>query len=678
MVFFCALLLVHLFLVTRNWSAGALRGQEFRQTQTAISAYYIQAESNFSLAYPTPVLGKPWSVPMEFPLYQWCVVGVSNSLGLPLPQAGRTVSLICFYLLLPAMFILLIKLGVPARARWWCLALLVSCPLYIFYTRAFLIESMALMLSVWFLAAFVAALPTGHRGWLAAAAGAGALAALVKVTTLMIWLVPAIAFGLFQLYDSFAQGGWPAFRRILFRGVALAAGPCLGAVWWVGKADAIKALNPDGHFLMSGPMRSFNFSTWAQRFQWDIWSSILHNWHTAVMPLAMMGGVAAWVLVGRFPARHFCLVACATFILAGFTFPQLFAWHDYYSYAIGALWLCATGLALAALAARVPRLGIGLMLVVLAGQYYSYGKNYYVLQTTLGNGGTGLTDALRALTPRQGVLIMAGNDWSSVTPYYAQRKALMIRTGLEYDPAYLDAAFARLAGEEIAAFVVSGSQRQNKELIARTAAAFELDPEPAFARDDTDIYLPRSRRNWTITRLRDAPVFEGVVPSALSSSEPASLVMDPKVRTVNPHTDRSLFGHMSPMPVRYHFSFDPSTGVVEDQPIVGAHPDSELWFAVPRRMKRITCHFGLLPGAYERTGAATDGVEFTIMEKKPSGAESVLFRRWLQPSIKPEDRGMQQVELPCQPDPNAELIFLTRPGGNYAFDWAYWGKITLE
>ena len=46
----------------------------FRQTQTAITAYYL-AQNDLSLSsllfYETPVLGYPWQIPMEFPLYQY-------------------------------------------------------------------------------------------------------------------------------------------------------------------------------------------------------------------------------------------------------------------------------------------------------------------------------------------------------------------------------------------------------------------------------------------------------------------------------------------------------------------------------------------------------------------------------------------------------------------------------
>ena len=179
---FAALLVFHTWAATRNWRSTDLPGNGFRQTQTAISALFIQREHNFSLAYPTPVLGKPWSIPFEFPLYQWTTVVVSNTTGLALVKSGRAVSLACFYLSLPALWLLLGRLGVAPPRRLVVLGLVLSCPLYIFYARAFLIETMALMFALWFLQAFVAAIERHSVAWLLVANVAGIGAGLVKVT----------------------------------------------------------------------------------------------------------------------------------------------------------------------------------------------------------------------------------------------------------------------------------------------------------------------------------------------------------------------------------------------------------------------------------------------------------------------------------------------------------------
>ncbi len=108
-----------------GWQSRNLPGVEYRQAQTAISAYFIKESRDFSLAYPTPVLGKPWSIPLEFPLYQWTAVAVSDVTGLGLTKAGRVVSLACFYLMLPALFLLLGRWRVAPGHRWLVLAVVV-------------------------------------------------------------------------------------------------------------------------------------------------------------------------------------------------------------------------------------------------------------------------------------------------------------------------------------------------------------------------------------------------------------------------------------------------------------------------------------------------------------------------------------------------------------------------
>jgi hypothetical protein len=226
--------------------------------------------------------------------------------------------------------------------------------------------------------------------------------------------------------------------------------------------------------------------------------------------------------------------------------------------------------------------------------------------------------------------------------------------------------------------VISGVQRENRDFLALATQVLALDPVVAFTHQNSDVYLPKSRKESTVARLRDAPVFDQVVPRGDPGAHAATPEPDRRVRTVNLHADRGLFGHMAPMPGRYHFSFDPNVGTIDGQTILTAHPDAELWFVPPPGMTEITCAYGILPGAYERAGAATDGVEFSIAENRPDGTEQVLFHRWLQPASTAADRGLQRLLLPYRPVPGAELVFSTRPGGNYAFDWAYWGPVKLH
>lgn len=192
---------------------GNLPGNEFRQTQTAVSALFIQRDGRHTLAYPTPVLGAPWATPMEFPLYQWAVVEVSNRTGWPLVQSGRAVSAACFYVALVALFPLLRRLGLSRARCLLVMGLVLTCPLYVFYTRAFLIESMVLALSLWFLVAFTRFIAQPGFGWLLLVSALGVVAGVLKVTTLIVFLIPA---GLLTVQEMRAAAvrGWGAAARV--------------------------------------------------------------------------------------------------------------------------------------------------------------------------------------------------------------------------------------------------------------------------------------------------------------------------------------------------------------------------------------------------------------------------------------------------------------------------------
>lgn len=126
-----------------GWDHTINDRHSFRQSQTATTAYYM-VNNPFKLAYETPILGKPWSIPMEFPIYQWIVARIVGILGMPLDQAGRLVSLLFFLSTTIPLFCLLRTAGVSSGYSWLPLTLFVVSPFYIFWSRTFMIESSAL------------------------------------------------------------------------------------------------------------------------------------------------------------------------------------------------------------------------------------------------------------------------------------------------------------------------------------------------------------------------------------------------------------------------------------------------------------------------------------------------------------------------------------------------------
>src|SRR3569833_806459 len=60
-----------------------LEHHAFRQTQTAISAYWLMQGGDF-FSYLTPLFGAPWTMPLEYPLFQELAAILCRLTGWPL------------------------------------------------------------------------------------------------------------------------------------------------------------------------------------------------------------------------------------------------------------------------------------------------------------------------------------------------------------------------------------------------------------------------------------------------------------------------------------------------------------------------------------------------------------------------------------------------------------------
>jgi len=169
---------------------GPYEFHTFRQTQTAITAEYLENGGPF-LKYETPVLGPPWSIPFEFPLYQWIVAFVAKHFSANLDETGRAVSIFFFYASFFPLASILRRLRFRPRQIAVILVLVAASPLYIFVSRLFMIESTALFFSIAYVDQ-VFRLTLGDRPWqytnMVLAAVFGTLAGLVKVTTFLPYM----------------------------------------------------------------------------------------------------------------------------------------------------------------------------------------------------------------------------------------------------------------------------------------------------------------------------------------------------------------------------------------------------------------------------------------------------------------------------------------------------------
>lgn len=670
----------HFWGMTVGWQSKNLPGNEFRQTQTAISSYWIEANDDFSLAYPTPILGKPWSIPMEFPLYQWTTVMVHRTSNWSLTKSGRAVSIGCFYLTLPAVFLALRRWRVAPAHRWAVLAVIVTCPFYIYFTRGVLIETMALMFSWWFWVAFERAVTDRSKAWLMVAMVAGAGAGLVKVTTYLLYLLPAAVWACNRLWRN-RRGEWRVDLGWMSAAVAL---PFAVTLWWLHFADATKAENPLATFIVSDNLTEFNLGTNATRFSGEMWLTKLHMVAQNVtwLPLLIVGGL---LMAG--PARRRWREICACvgwFASVLLLFPVLYALHDYYYAANAMLLLTAVGLVVVALIESPVASGIkvSLLAIVLLSQGWRYVEYYYPSQSAVSIGGDGLTRSLQAVTRPEDVIVVWGQDWSSITPYYARRKAVMLRDDVAQDTAQVEAALRNIADEKIGAVVISGDRSGADNLIA-LFSQYGVGRRPTYLCNGTKVFLPPEREPDAVKALLTQP--QAGVTIAPGVDVPRRNLADRWVDFADLWPwEKTPFQAMEPKPMRFYSQFGPnadgSSGVLQ----FGAHPVTRLVFSLPAGRRILRSSLQMKLDAYRSDlsdSDATDGVDVSLYAIASDGSRQLLASRFFNPRTIREDRGeLRPLEFvfSLERAGEVELDFTPGPESNLTRDWIELGPLQID
>ena len=270
-------LVVHIKLSLIGWRNTLCDWYGFRQTQTAISAYYTIKEG-FSVNYITPVLGRPWPIPMEFPFFQWIVAAAVIIFKVPLEQCGRFFNLLFFYLSLVPTYFILTRFITKKIQVLVFYSILLACPVYIFWSRAFLMESLAVFLSLTYLAGVIC-LSKHRKLFLVLCCLAGTMAGLTKITTFVVFTISAFAFVLRSwMYDaSRLRDFFKVTRSKVITIVALFAIPMIINAFWIHYADQQKSLNPlANHFIVSSALRNWNFGTLHQRAEFATWARFLY------------------------------------------------------------------------------------------------------------------------------------------------------------------------------------------------------------------------------------------------------------------------------------------------------------------------------------------------------------------------------------------------------------------
>jgi hypothetical protein len=417
--------------VAPSLGQSLLETHAHRQTQTAYTAV-IYAERGIDLFRPPlPVLGPPGFIPQEFPIFQ-ALGALVMDLSVPADMSMRIVGLVSF-LASAAMLYLL------ARRLMGEVGALVALGAYLFnahawlYGRTSLIEYQATAAGLAFL--YLAIRWMGERRmlqWIAAAV-AGVLAILVKITTGGFLLLPAL------LWRS--NGRWGFQRPSVVALVALAV--AVGGVW-SAYAQGVREETPASIFLSMENQWSWFFGTLDQRFDPGSWRVPI----VAILTLTGFG-VAVWAPIAvasarLSPQRAFMVSMLALVAVVPLLLFNLYAIHDYYWAAVAPMIAIGIGLATEWLLARRRKRRVRRAIVGLAGAWIatiigSFGS-WSIIYTTPAeeSRAMAMADFIRDHSAPDDWVVLRGWGWNSTFLYYARRQGMAVPSA---DPNLQDGSF---------------------------------------------------------------------------------------------------------------------------------------------------------------------------------------------------------------------------------------------
>ncbi|RDS83413.1 hypothetical protein [Dyella psychrodurans] len=401
-----------------------------RQTQTAISTYWMMKGGPW-LAYPTPVLGSPWSIPLEFPLYQWIVATLASHIHLlTLDEAGRVVNEGFFFACLWPLWRFTSHFKKGQSLFRICSTLLLFSPIYVFWSRTFMMESTALFFSIWFVAAIADHLNSPSTYGLLESTLTGSLAASIKITTFLGFSFAGAIIVVYAIYCRRDRIWSPKQLYPIFQ-IALATALSVVALCaWTHYSDLVKSQNLIGEFLTSSALSRWNFGTLSQRVSPALWRVVLmrapNETFGSWLPVGLVTALALFRLGRRQLAIFFTLLAL--YVAPYLIFSSLHTIHNYYQYANAVFLILASGYAIFCIGLLSPRSSVALLACLVLFQVYGYSKYFYAVMTGPANRDQQilLASYIRKSVPQDQVLMGFGLLWSSEIPYYSERRALLI------------------------------------------------------------------------------------------------------------------------------------------------------------------------------------------------------------------------------------------------------------
>lgn len=406
-----------------------LEAHSFRQTQTAIQALYFHTDGIDLLRPIVPVLGAPWTIPFEFPLFQ-ALASIPMSWGIG-PDAAMRITGLGFFIASAATLWALLRAVAGSRVAAVGLVVFAFSPFAMLWSRSAMMEYLATFGALGWLFCAVRWRQTGDWRWAIPGALLGAIGATVKITTALAWAVPVVLLG--------ARTRWRPWRtwlraRLQPPYLALISIPALASLAWTMHSDAVKRAADTTAWLTSSALRSWNLGTIDQRLDLDNSELLLDR--IANLLVGRHWLVVVLIGVATLSRKRVFWVSMLLVPMFGLgAFFNLYVQHDYYLAAIspaaaalvaGALvgigrWVTSTDRARNLLLASLATVWVVTSLY-LARDYWRTAYDEFGVPSA--------STEIAALTSADEYSMVFAKhrfNWSPHIFYYADRRGMMLR-----------------------------------------------------------------------------------------------------------------------------------------------------------------------------------------------------------------------------------------------------------
>jgi hypothetical protein len=465
---------------------------EFRQAQTAVTSLYLQPSIKGLFNYETPVLGSPWSIPFEFPLYQLLVYWTGQLLPLPLHSAGRLLSalfgLLCIF---PAQGLMQL-FRIKKNGQYCFFVLYFSSSIYLYWNRTFMIESTALFFTLSSLYLYSklrlsAGYPYNSFGGYPISYFLFFMALLLGLLTKVTTILPSFILIAFDLLTNAvvrptlsSRSSALSWRKIILCSICLAVSFFV-LKSWLTHADSLKSMNQIGQSLTSEALTDWNYGTLKQRFGKALWGSVVVG-----RMLTPVGFVPALFLIlvpicaslsrqKAFRIEIVFILGCIFLWLAPLLlFTNLHLVHDYYQCANQVFLLMALAASFSEATeivddSRIKSLIFFSICIFVVGSLINFSYSSGYLRASIMRDSSKLVAGkiIQDNTPNESAILVVGDDWSSAFSYHSRRRSLSLP---DWQKVYsnpqeaLDRSEEWLGGNSLGAIIERANDKQRLSL----------------------------------------------------------------------------------------------------------------------------------------------------------------------------------------------------------------------